>query len=78
MEQSKACGYVGKAAGRADGPARDGGHDGGSRSTPDGAPGHGPDRVIGGAADGLPGIAAPAAFRMEKTPAAAGENIRNR
>lgn len=66
MEQSKACGHVGKAAGRADGPTRDGGHDGGPRSAPDGAPGHGPDRVIGGAADGLPGIAAPAAFRMER------------
>ena len=26
----------------------------------------GPDRAIGGAADGLPGIAAPAAFRMER------------
>ncbi|WP_418931215.1 VanZ family protein, partial [Gordonibacter pamelaeae] len=36
------------------------------RSAPDGAPGHGPDRAIGGAADGLPGIAAPAAFRMER------------
>ena len=66
MEQSKACGHVGKAAGRTDGPARNGGHDGGPRSASDGAPGHGPDRVIGGAADGLPGIAAPAAFQMER------------
>lgn len=66
MEQSKACGHVGKAAGRADGPARDGGHDGGPRSAPDGASGRGPDGVIGRAADGLPGIVAPAAFQMEQ------------
>lgn len=72
MEQSKACGYVGKAAVRADGLARDGGRDGRSHGVPDGASdrapahGRGPGCVPGGAVGGLPGIAAPAAFQMER------------
>ena len=66
MEQSKACGCAGKAAGRADGPARDGERDGGRRGATDRGLGRGAGHGAGGVADGLPGIAAPAAFQMER------------
>lgn len=62
MEQSKACGCAGKAAGRADGPARDGERDGGPRGATDRGLGRSAGHGAGGVADGLPGIAAPAAF----------------
>lgn len=62
MEQSKACGGAGKAAVRADGPARDGERDGGPRGATDRGLGRSAGHGAGGVADGLPGIAAPAGF----------------
>ena len=64
MEQSKACGGAGKAAVRADGPARDGERDGGPRGATERGLGRRAGHGAGGVADGLPGIAAPAAFQM--------------
>ncbi len=66
MEQSKACGGAGKAAVRADGPARDGERDGGPRGATERGLGRRAGHGAGGVADGLPGIAAPAAFQMER------------